>query len=76
MFSSSKHLYFNRIPLLSVARVSSLCQMVNLSQLLIITLFNDGRMVIGLFPQLLLGYGTNCPLNSGVLHLSTSSGSS
>ena len=28
------------------------------------------------FPQLLLGYGTNCPLNSGVLHLSTSSGRS
>ena len=56
--------------------MSSLLQMVNLSQLLIITLFNDGRMVIGLFPQLLLGYGTNCPLNSGVLHLSTSSGRS
>ena len=34
------------------------------------------RMVIGLFLQLLLGYGTNCPLNSGVLHLSTSSGRS
>ena len=28
------------------------------------------------FPQLLLGYGINCPLNSGVLHLSTSSGRS
>ena len=27
-------------------------------------------------PQLFLGYGTNCPLNSGVLHLSTSSGRS
>ena len=36
--------------------------------------YQDLRMVIGLFPQLLLGYGINCPLNTGMLHLSTSSG--
>ena len=41
---------------------------------LVMRSIKDLRMVIGLFPQLLLGYGINCPLNTGVLHLSTSSG--
>ena len=41
---------------------------------LVMRSIKDLLMVIGLFPQLLLGYGINCPLNTGVLHLSTSSG--
>ena len=42
MFLSSEYRYFNRIPLQSVSVMSSLLQMVNLSQILFITLFYDG----------------------------------